>query len=201
MALQDAEDWLYTEEGEDAKKSAYVSRLDALKVLGEPIANRCRENESRAQRISELRDSLNSQATSADEKYSHIDEKDKHSIVEKVATIQQWLDDQIARQSERPKNVDPVLTGADVLKKNDEIMYFAIPFMSKPKPKPPKVGTPNASTPNNGTQTPQNRRETPLEQPPPPSGGPSLRWMLINVPTRTSSLSLSPPTWNSLPSS
>ena len=36
VALQDAEDWLYTEEGEDAKKSAYVSRLDALKVLGEP---------------------------------------------------------------------------------------------------------------------------------------------------------------------
>ena len=177
VALQDAEDWLYTEEGEDAKKSAYVSRLDALKVLGEPIANRYRENEARAQRISELRDSLNlylSQATSADEKYSHIDEKDKHSIVEKVATIQKWLDDQIARQSERPKNVDPVLTGADILKKKDEIMYFAIPIMSKPKPKPPKVdtpnaGTPNAGTPNNGTQTPQNGRETPSEQPPPPS--------------------------------
>ena len=111
VALQDAEDWLYTEEGEDAKKSAYVSRLDAPKVLGEPIANRYCENESRAQRISELRDSLNlylSQATSADEKYSHTDEKDKHAIVEKVATIQKWLDDQIARQSECPKNVDPV---------------------------------------------------------------------------------------------
>ena len=29
-ALQEAEDWLYTEEGEDASKSAYVSRLEAL---------------------------------------------------------------------------------------------------------------------------------------------------------------------------
>lgn len=182
-ALQVAEDWLYTEEGEDATKSAYVTRLDALKVLGEPIANRYRENESRAQRISELRDSLNLyllQATSTEEKYSHIDQKDKQSIVEKVATIQKWLDDQIARQSERPKNVDPVLVGADILKKKDEIMYFAIPIMSKPKPKPPKVdtpnaGTPNAGTPNNGTQTPQNGRETPSEQPPPPpkDGGPS----------------------------
>ena len=33
-ALSEAEDWLYTE-GEDAIKSAYVSRLDALKVLGD----------------------------------------------------------------------------------------------------------------------------------------------------------------------
>lgn len=174
-ALQVAEDWLYTEEGEDATKSAYVSRLDALKVLGDPIATRYRENESRAQKISELRDSLNlylSQATSTDDKYSHIDEKDKQSIIEKAATIQKWLDDQIARQSERPKNVDPVLTGADILKKKDEIMYFAIPIMSKPKPKPPKLDTPSGTP---GNQTPQTGQQTPSEQPPPPAkedGGP-----------------------------
>ncbi|KAF7324818.1 Heat shock protein [Mycena kentingensis (nom. inval.)] len=159
VALQEAEDWLYTEEGEDATKSAYVTRLDALKVLGDPITNRYRESESRQSSIAQLRETLNSymsQATSADDKYSHIDEKDKQSVVEKVATVQKWLEDQIVRQAESPKNVDPVLKGADIEKKRDEVIYFATPILTRPKPKPPVVpgGTPGTQTPKSGTETP-----------------------------------------------
>jgi len=171
-ALQDAEDWLYTEEGEEATKSAYVSRLDSLKVLGDPITIRYRENEDRPRTISELRASLNNymaQATSTEEKYAHIPEKDKQSIVEKCATIQKWLDDQIARQSERPKNVDPVFKRADILKNRDDIIYFATPILTKPKPKPPKVDPTPTGTPNGGTQTPQSGTQTPDVPPPPTS--------------------------------
>ncbi|CAL1706042.1 unnamed protein product [Somion occarium] len=160
QALQEAEDWLYSEEGEDSTKSVYVARLDALRVLGDPISNRYRETEERSRVISQLRETINSymqQATSADERFSHIDEKDKQTIVEKCATVQQWLEDQIARQSERPKNVDPVLKSADVLKKRDEIIYFATPILTRPKPKPPKVeGT---ETPKKeGTETPKTEK-------------------------------------------
>jgi heat shock protein 4 len=98
-----------------------------------------------------------SDATSGDEKYSHIDEKDKQSVVEKVATVQKWLEDQIARQSERAKNVDPVLTSAEIWKKKDEIIYFCHPLLAKPKPK--------VAVPNSGTETPKSRTETP--NPPP----------------------------------
>ena len=161
--LQEAEDWLYSEEGEDSTKSVYVARLDTLKVLGDPVTNRFREAEDRSKIISQLRETINdymSRATSSDEKYAHIDEKDKQSIVEKCATVQQWLEDQIARQTEKPKNVDPVLKAVDVNKKRDEIIYFATPILSRPKPKPPKV---------EGTQTPQSGTETPKDQPPPPA--------------------------------
>lgn len=157
--LQEAEDWLYSEEGEDSTKSVYVARLDSLKVIGDPITNRYRETEDRSKVISQLRETINtymSQATSGEERFAHIDEKDKQSIVEKCATVQQWLEDHIARQTEKPKNVDPVLRAADVNKKRDEIIYFATPILSKPKPKPPKV---------EGTQTPQSGTETPKEQP------------------------------------
>lgn len=164
--LQEAEDWLYSDDGEDSTKSVYVARLDSLKVLGDPITNRFREAEDRSRVISQLRDTINSymsQATSGEEKFAHIDEKDKQSIVEKCATVQQWLEDQIARQTEKPKNVDPVLKAVDVNKKRDEIIYFATPILSRLKLKPPKV---------EGTQTPQSGTETPKEQPqqqaPPP---------------------------------
>lgn len=163
-ALSKAEEWLYSEEGEDATKSVYVERLDALKKLGDPITFRYREAEERSKVVSQLRDTINqymSQATSDDEKYAHIEAKDKQAVVEKCATVQQWLEDQIARQSERPKNVDPVLKSADVLAKKDEIIYFAIPILSKPKPKPPKVEQPA------GTETPKSGQETPKPEQPP----------------------------------
>ncbi|KAJ7049452.1 heat shock protein 70 family [Mycena amicta] len=158
-ALQVAEDWLYTEEGEEATKSAYVTRLDALKVLGDPITNRYRESESRQGAVAQLRDTLNSymaQATSGEEKYAHIDEKDKQSVIEKVATVQKWLEDQIVRQAESPKNVDAVLKGADIEKKRDEVIYFATPILTRPKPKPPVIpgGTPGTQTPKSGKDTP-----------------------------------------------
>ena len=170
--LQETEDWLYSEEGEDATKSAYVARLDALKVIGDPIVARWSEAEERPRAIAELRTALNdylAQATSADDKYAHIDGKDKASVVEKCATVQKWLEDQIARQAERPKNEDSVLKVADIVKKREEVLYLAIPILTKPKPKPTKVETLSGTqTPQSGTQTPdpgakQPRQEGPSE--------------------------------------
>jgi len=46
-ALSEAEDWLYTEGCKDATKSGYVPRLDALKVLGDPITFRYKEVDER----------------------------------------------------------------------------------------------------------------------------------------------------------
>jgi heat shock 70kDa protein 4 len=43
-------------------------------------------------------------ATSTDDKYSHIDEKDKQSVVEKVVVARQWLADLLIRQEERAKD-------------------------------------------------------------------------------------------------
>jgi len=156
--LQESENWLYSDEGQESTKSAYVTRLDAAKKLGDPIAARHKEFETRASAASELRATINeylAQANSEDEKYAHIEAKDKQSVVEKCATVEKWLDDQLARQAERPKNVDPVITCADIIKKKDEIIYFAIPILNKPKPKP-KV-EPSAT----GTETPKSRKDTP----------------------------------------
>lgn len=162
VALQQAEDWLYSSEGEDSTKSVYVERLSALKTLGDPISNRYKEADERSKIVSQLRETINhymAQATSSDDKYSHIEDKDKQAVVEKCATVQKWLEDQIVRQSERPKNVDPVLLAADVTRKREEIIYFATPILTKPKPKPPKVEQPA------GTETPKSGQETPAEQP------------------------------------
>jgi len=79
--------------------------------------------------------------------------------------VQKWLEDQIVRQAESPKNVDPVLKSVDIEAKRDEVIYFATPILTKPKPKPTVVpgstpsGTPGGGTP--GTQTPKTGKDTP----------------------------------------
>ncbi|KAI0355801.1 heat shock protein 70 [Trametes cingulata] len=163
-ALREAEDWLYSEEGEDATKSVYVQRIEALHALADPVINRYKEAEQRTRVVSELRETINNymaQATSGDERFAHIEEKDKQSIVEKCATIQKWLDDQMARQSERPKNVDPAFTAAEVLKKKDEIIYFATPILTRPKPKPKVEPTGTGQNTPQGTETPKTGQQTP----------------------------------------
>ncbi|KAG9006774.1 adenyl-nucleotide exchange factor sse1 [Tulasnella sp. JGI-2019a] len=181
-ALQAAEDWLYTEEGEDATKSAYVERLDKLHAIGVPISNRYMEAENRPKAMSELRQAINaflSQAQSDDEKYNHIDSKDKQAVIERAATAQKWMDDNAAKQAERPKNVPPVFLCEEVRKKAEDLTYFATPIFNKPKPKP-KVetpvpgatpnpsgrGTPNPPPPPSGTQTPQEGAHPPAPEPP-----------------------------------
>lgn len=156
-ALTEAEGWLYSDEGEDASKSSYVAKLDALKALGNPIANRWKESEERSKSIQHLRETIErylDDATSATEKYNHIDESDKQSVVGKVVTVRQWLDDRIARQSELDKWVDPVLKAADMLKKKEEIIYFCHPLLNKPKPKV-AVPSPGGETPKSGRDSPQ----------------------------------------------
>ncbi|VDC07564.1 unnamed protein product [Peniophora sp. CBMAI 1063] len=165
--LAKEEDWLYSEDGEDATKSAYVQRLDALKALGDPIVARWREHEERPRAAARLRETIgqyHTEASSGAEKYSHIDAKDLTAIVEKCATVQQWLEDQSVRQSEKPKNVDPILTSAEIEKRRDEIIYHATPILSKPKPKPPKV-EPEAA--KSGQQTPQPEPAAEQQAPPP----------------------------------
>jgi heat shock 70kDa protein 4 len=154
-----AEDWLYSEEGEDATKSAYTSQLDALKAIGDPIAFRYTEHSELPKAASLLREAINqfyTQATSGDERYSHIDPKEIESVIEKVANTQKWLDDAMAKQAEKPKSVAPVVTTAEIKRKREELVYFATPIMSKPKPKPVVTETP-PPPPSSG------------EKPPPPT--------------------------------
>ena len=135
--LSEAEDWLYSEEGDDATKSAYVSRLESLIAPGNVIAERWKQHEDRPRAAAELREVLNKYMTIFEneaEKYEHLSDEDKSKVIEKTATVAKWLDDMLYKQSELPKNVDPKLKTQDILKNKDEVIYVVTPILSKPKP-------------------------------------------------------------------
>ncbi|KAF9926748.1 adenyl-nucleotide exchange factor sse1 [Linnemannia zychae] len=153
--LNDAENWLY-DEGDEATKSVYNAKLAELQVIGGPIIQRYREAEARPSAIREFRETINSllaQATSSEEKYAHIPEAEKNSIVEKCSKDQTWIDNKEERQSMMKKYEVPAITSAEIRKQRDELIYFATPILNKPKPKPVVVETPEQSTPG----TPETR--------------------------------------------
>ena len=121
--LTDAEDWLYSEEGEDANKSAYVKKLDELKVLGDPIQLRHREADARGSAIATLRETLTGfleRAQSGAEQYAHIPEADIQKVIEECANTEAWLANAVAKQAERPKDLPPVFTSTELRKKAEE---------------------------------------------------------------------------------
>ncbi|KAF9137834.1 adenyl-nucleotide exchange factor sse1 [Linnemannia schmuckeri] len=142
--LNNAENWLY-EEGDETTKSVYAAKLAELHVVGKPVVERYREVEARANAARELRESINhlmAQATSSEEKYAHIPEEEKNSIVEKCSKAQTWIENKLERQSMMKKYETPAFTSAEVRKQRDDIVYFATPILNKPKPKPVVVETP-----------------------------------------------------------
>jgi len=165
-----AEDWLYSEEGEDATKSAYTEKLDSLKIHGDPIVFRWQEYLELPRTAALLRDAINqymSQATSGEERYSHIEPEKLQSVVEKAATIQKWLEDQLARQAEKPKSQPPVVTTEEIKKKREELVYFATPILTKAKPKPAPETT---GPPPPKEEAPKQDSATPT---PPPEAAPT----------------------------
>ncbi|CAG8502025.1 5190_t:CDS:2, partial [Ambispora leptoticha] len=164
--LNDTENWLYGD-GEEATKSVYVSKLNDLKKFGDPIVGRYREAEERPKAEKQLRDSIQSfmlNATSNEERFAHISDEEKKSVVDKATQILHWLDEKIDAQSKLQKYEIPVVHAHEILKERDALVQYCSPIILRPKPKPePKPAEPTApETPAAGTQGAQG---TPQETP------------------------------------
>lgn len=170
-ALNAEEEWLYSDEGEEATKSAYVERIERLQKIGGPIVKRFQENDARPKAASALRETINNfleQAQSGDEKYSHISDAEKQKVIEKCATVAKWLDDSLAKQAEMPKNENPKVTSADMSKHRDDVLYTCTPIMTKLKPRAP-APTPQQEAPKQ-EEAPKKEGEDAKEEQAAPEG-------------------------------
>jgi heat shock protein 4 len=137
VKLQAAEDWLY-EEGEDESKGVYITRLDALKAIGDPIEERAKEAAAREPAAAALRRSAEALlAATGDAKYAHIDAAALDSIRKEANAALAWLADKSAQQAALAKTAPPALLSKECAKKAETIERFAKPILATPKPAPP----------------------------------------------------------------
>lgn len=115
-SLQQTEEWLY-DEGDDETESAYTSKMEDLKKLVDPVENRYKDEDARAQATDDLLKSIVDYRTAVDS----LSPKDKELIVNECEKAEQWLREKTQQQDFLPRNVDPVLWSSDIRSKTDEL--------------------------------------------------------------------------------
>lgn len=138
----DAEEWIYSEEGEAASKSAFIERKDALVKKVAPIVRRKREREERpaaASALEAILEKYKKLAVPTVEEYAHIEQAEKDKALSCVEAAAMWLKTESAKQEAAPLDLDPTLTCAAINAKRIEVDALCGPIEKTPKPLPPKV--------------------------------------------------------------
>jgi heat shock protein 4 len=92
--LTSTEDWLYSEEGESALKSVYVSRFEELKKRGDFAVGLQFEHKHREDCVKSVQanvDYYRNWVSTVEEKYEHIGPEDRTKIKEKVIKLFQYF--------------------------------------------------------------------------------------------------------------
>lgn len=149
------ENWLYSDEAENANKTTFVSKLDELKKYGAPAEERFREAEERPLAISELEAAINEYtalAASTDAAYEHISAEDREKVQNEVRQTASWLGSKQTEQNGKRKTDPVAFTSREIRAKRDSLQFFCKPIMNKPKPAPPKPETKPDEKPQSSTE-------------------------------------------------
>ncbi|RKP19188.1 HSP70-domain-containing protein, partial [Rozella allomycis CSF55] len=131
--LTELEDWLY-DEGEDTTKTIYSEKLMFLQSFGTPVINRFKQLEERNSAASSLSTIIQNYLNClSDPKYSHIPKSELDSISAECQKASNWLNSQLESQNKSPKHIDPVFKSSDIEKKQQELISFVTPILSKKK--------------------------------------------------------------------
>lgn len=143
--LDEVENWLYSEEGEQANKSSFTAKRDELVKKAEPMFMRKREDEERPVQVNLLNGTIEyykKLAVPGLEDYAHIAQAEKDKVLKCVEDAALWLKAETAKQESLPKDVDPVLKCSTIQTRREEVDKVCSPIEKTPKPKPkeePKV--------------------------------------------------------------
>lgn len=139
--LEVAEEWIYSEEAEEASKSAFVARKKELVDNASKLLFRKKEFDERPVRVNVLEARIQAYkqiAVPGVEQYEHISDEDKNKVVKCAESAYVWLKEQLSKQEAVRKDEDPVLTCADLDAKLKEVDGVCRPIQTMPKPKPEK---------------------------------------------------------------
>lgn len=115
-SLQETEEWLY-EDGDDETENAYTAKMQDLKKLVDPVENRYKDEEARAQATRDLLNSIVDHRMSTDS----LPTEDKGLITDECNKAEQWLRERTQQQDSLPKNADPVLWSRDIKSRTEDL--------------------------------------------------------------------------------
>jgi heat shock 70kDa protein 4 len=156
--LDEAEEWIYSEDGDKASKSAFVARKESLVSKAAPMLTRKREHDERPVAVSALESTLEGYkqiAVPTADEYAHIEQTEKNKVLKCVEQSAVWLKAELAKQEKLGLDVDPVLTCSSIRAKRAEVDRVCGPIKKTPKPVP-KVEKPAEGAVKEGTPEAEN---------------------------------------------
>ncbi|XP_041028310.1 heat shock 70 kDa protein 16-like isoform X4 [Juglans microcarpa x Juglans regia] len=112
--LEQIEEWLY-EDGADESVDVYTEKLEYLAKLLDPIENRYKEEEARAQASKGLLDCI------TEYRMLVLPAGERDLIIGECNKAEQWLDEKIQLQNSLPKNADPILWSNEIKRKAEAL--------------------------------------------------------------------------------
>lgn len=137
--LEDEENWLYTDEGNESTKKIYVDKLADLRVIGDRVLKLKHERENIGEAVENFKLAQTkdlSIADSEDEKYSHITKEERETVRSSWSKGLAFVEAGIAKNAARKNHEDLAITIADIIKKQTACAAYCRPTLTKPKPKP-----------------------------------------------------------------
>ncbi|KAF6168062.1 hypothetical protein GIB67_011447 [Kingdonia uniflora] len=125
--LQQTEEWLY-EDGDDESVEVYSGKLEDLRKLVDPIENRYKDEEARAETIRDLLKCIVDYRIAVES----VSTSERDAIINECTKAEQWLREISQQQDSLPKNTDPILWSSEIKKKTEALdMYYShIPITS-----------------------------------------------------------------------
>lgn len=154
--LTDSEDWLY-DQADDAE-DPFVSKLNELRDVSDPIFYRAHEYEMRPKAVDEAERILNytrGMLASFLIERPWIPEDERKTLTDKLDSLDKWLVNKTALQEKKQLTEMPAFRSEDILKKLKPIAKLAEEMIRRPKPKekPKKKKTKKANATNDNATT------------------------------------------------
>ena len=138
--LSATENWIY-DEGEDAERGVYASRLQDLQKTSDPVRKRVTEWSSRPAALDEFGRAVNqarkfiAEYQSGEEKYAHLAEEDVNKVIDALSKRESQLNEWARMHSTLQKHQDVPHTESSMRTALKDFNKFWVPIATKPKPK------------------------------------------------------------------
>ncbi|GMI02012.1 hypothetical protein TrST_g6123 [Triparma strigata] len=131
------EEWLY-DDGYDAEKEAFVSKLAELEAPAEAMFFRLAELTKRpaaVQKCKERLEKMRALMTKWETTMEQVTEEERADVFEKIEKIEKWLEQKLDEQSKLEKWDQPAFKSSEVAPQSKSLELLVTRLSKKPKPK------------------------------------------------------------------
>jgi heat shock protein 4 len=114
--LQETEDWLY-EDGDDESENAYIEKLNDIKKLIDPIENRFKDGEGRAQASKDLLKTIAENRMAAES----LPPPRKNAVLDECQKAERWLHERATELESSPNHANQELQSGEIRRKAEAL--------------------------------------------------------------------------------